>query len=60
MKELIWKFRYARHMCSRMKDFTPSSIKFAWYNAGVSWEELDGPNNDPIDSADEEISCWGE
>jgi hypothetical protein len=58
MKEVIWKLRYAKHMCSRMRNFNPSNLKFAWYNAGVSWEELDGPNSDPIDSADEEISCW--
>nr|WP_314569267.1 hypothetical protein [uncultured Pseudomonas sp.] len=58
MKKIIWKLRYAKHMCSRMSDFSPSNLKFAWYNAGVSWEEMDGPNSDPIDSADEEISCW--
>jgi hypothetical protein len=58
MKEMIWKFRYARHMCSRTKDYSLKGLYFAWYNAGVSWEELDGPNCDPVDSANEEISCW--
>ena len=53
MKEVIWKLRYCKRMCSRMRDFSPSNLKFAWYNAGVSWEELDGPNSDPADAADE-------
>lgn len=58
MKELIWKIRYARHMFKRMKGDSLSDWKFCWYNASVGWEELDGTNTDPIDSADEEISCW--
>lgn len=59
MKKLIFKLRYANHMCGRMNDYTITNMKFAWYNASVSWDDLDGPNSDPIDSADEEISCWG-
>lgn len=60
MKKWFWKLRYARHMCKRMNDFSQDGIKFALHSADVSWTDLDGPNSDPIDSANEELECWGE
>lgn len=60
MKSLLWKYRYARHMFDRIEGDGLKDWKFCWYNACVSWEELDGPNSDPIDSANEEMSCWSE
>lgn len=60
MKELIWKFRYARHFYRRIAGDCWKDWRLAWESAGVSWEELDGPSHDPIDSADEELSNWTE
>ncbi|MBU0792283.1 MAG: hypothetical protein KKC55_17750 [Gammaproteobacteria bacterium] len=58
MKSLIWKLRYARYFFGRFGGNSLSDAHLAWQSACISWEEMDGVNHDPIDSADEELSNW--
>ncbi|MFI8384851.1 hypothetical protein [Pseudomonas sp. NPDC079086] len=60
MKSLIWKIRYARHFYRRIAGDCWKDWSLSWESACVSWDELDGPDTDPIESADEELSYWNE
>lgn len=60
MKRLIWKFRYAMHFYKRIGGDSWHDWKLAWDSAWVSLYDLGDLDNDPIDSADEELSNWTE
>ena len=54
IKKLIWKIRYALHMRHRLPGIP---WREAWYLAGAGYEaQIDEPEMEPTDAADEEIS----
>lgn len=60
MKQIIWRLRFARHMYRRIGGDGWKDWSLCWDAAEISWDEFDGPDCDPIDSADEELSNWTE
>jgi len=58
MENLIWKIRYALRIRKRSK----MEYKFCWESANAAIENLgdDWKEENPTDSADDELSCWSD
>lgn len=58
MRKFIWKLRYALRISER----SSMNFKFCWYCAVAGMENLgdDWKDESPVDSADDELSCWSD
>ena len=58
MKALIWKIRYAMRI--RKRSHMP--LSFCWQCAESGMENLGSywADEDPVDAADDELSCWSD